>query len=65
MALNVCLDGQDPCDHRGCCTMAPIWRLGQEKMLDVWRQVKLTSVALKPADDGHVGLVHLGLAGSR
>ncbi len=60
VALNVCLDGEHTCGHSNCCTMAPIWRIGQEKMLDVYRETKLSSLAVKPADNGKVGLVSLG-----
>jgi Rrf2 family protein len=60
VALNVCLDDDDSCNHSGSCTMAPVWRLAQEKMLDVLRQTKLSDLAVKPADNGRVGLVQLG-----
>ncbi len=61
VALNVCLDGEDACGHSTACTMVSVWRLGQEKMLDVYRQAKLSDLAFKPADDGQVGLVQLRL----
>ncbi len=35
VALNVCLDGEDACGHSTCCTMMSVWKLGQERMLDV------------------------------
>jgi len=61
VALNVCLDGDDACDHSTCCTMMSVWKLGQERMLDVYRQVRLSDLAFKPADDGTIGLVQLHL----
>jgi Rrf2 family protein len=61
VALNVCLDGEDACGHSPSCTMASVWRLGQERMLDVYRQTKLSELAFKTADGGQVGLVHLQL----
>ncbi len=61
VALNVCLDGEDACGHSTCCTMMSVWKLGQERMLDVYRQARLSDVAFKPADDGTVGLVQLHL----
>jgi Rrf2 family protein len=61
VALNVCLDGDDACGHSTCCTMMSVWKLGQERMLDVYRQVSLSDLALKPADDGTIGLVQLHL----
>ncbi|HYD40885.1 MAG TPA: Rrf2 family transcriptional regulator [Anaeromyxobacter sp.] len=59
VALNVCLDGEATCGHSTLCTMMSVWKLGQERMLDVYRQAKLADVAFKPADDGSVGLVQL------
>jgi Rrf2 family protein len=56
VALNVCLDGEHHCGHSSCCTMSPIWRLGQEKMLDVYRQTKLSDLAIKPSATGQIGL---------
>ena len=61
VALNLCLDGQDACGHSTCCTMTSVWRLGQERMLDVYRQARLSDLAFKPADDGSIGLVQLEL----
>ena len=65
VALNVCLDGEDACGHSPCCTMMSVWKLGQERMLDVYRQAKLADLAFKPADDGTVGLVPLHLQPAR
>jgi hypothetical protein len=61
VALNVCLDGEDACGHSTACTMVAVWRQGQERMLDVYRQSKLSELAFKPADDGQIGLVQLQL----
>ena len=58
VALNVCLDGDDACGRSGTCTMVSVWRAGQERMLDVYRQAKLSELTLKPDDP--VGLVQLG-----
>jgi len=62
VALNVCLDGEDACGHSTCCTMVQVWRQGQERMLDVYRQSKLSDLAFKPTSDGHIGLVQLTAA---
>ena len=59
VAVNVCLDGEDTCDHSTACTMVHVWRQGQDRMLDVYRQTKLSELAFKPAVDGSVGLVQL------
>ncbi len=59
VALNVCLDGDDACGHASSCTMVSVWKQGQERMLDVYRQAKLSELAFKAASDGQVGLVQL------
>jgi Rrf2 family protein len=61
VALNVCLDGEDACGHTSACTMVDVWRQGQERMLDVYRQVRLAELAFKATADGQVGLVQLTL----
>ena len=60
VALNVCLDGDDACGRSGTCTMVSVWKAGQERMLDVYRQAKLSGLTLKPDDPAPVGLVQLG-----
>jgi Rrf2 family protein len=62
VALNVCLDGDDACGHSSACTMVSVWKQGQERMLDVYRQAKLSELAFKPDDAGQVGLVQLTTA---
>lgn len=65
VALNVCLDGEDACGHSTACTMVQVWRQGQERMLDVYRQAKLSDLAFKPTSDGQIGLVQLSAAAAR
>lgn len=60
IALNVCLDGDDTCGRSSTCTMVSVWKAGQERMLDVYRQAKLSELTLKPDDPGQVGLIQLG-----
>ena len=62
IAINVCLDGDDPCKKSEFCTMVDVWRTGQEKMLEVYRETKLASLALKPDAAGQVGFVQLAAA---
>jgi Rrf2 family protein len=62
VALNICLDGDDACGHSSACTMVSVWKQGQERMLDVYRQAKLSELAFKPDDAGQVGLVQLTTA---
>jgi len=45
VALNVCLDGDDACGRAPHCTMVAVWREGQDRMLDVYRQAKLATLA--------------------
>jgi Rrf2 family protein len=59
VAINVCLDGEDPCGKAAACTMVDVWKRGQEKMLEVYREAKLASLALKPDASGQVGFVQL------
>jgi len=58
VAINACLDGDGSCGRAPSCTMLPVWRAGQERMLDVFRQVKLSKLALEDGGPG-VGLVQL------
>jgi Rrf2 family protein len=60
IALNVCLDGDDACGRSGTCTMVSVWKAGQDRMLDVYRQAKLSELTLKPDDAGPAPLVQLG-----
>jgi Rrf2 family protein len=61
IALNVCLD-EDGCGKAAACTMVGVWREGQERMLEVYRAATLASLALKPDENGQIGLVQLGVA---
>ncbi len=53
VALNVCLDDEEGCAREDICTMIGVWRLGQEKMLEVYRSAKLADLRL-PGDGGRV-----------
>ena len=59
VALNVCLDGDDACGRSSSCTMVSVWKLGQERMLDVYRQARLSELTMKAAEEGSGGLVNL------
>ncbi len=52
VALNVCLDPDDACPRQPGCTLADVWREGQEKMLDVYRNANLAVLAGKAVDGG-------------
>jgi Rrf2 family protein len=46
--LNVCSDKNDhnTCSFSGGCTMLSVWRLGQERMLEVYRHARLDKLAM-------------------
>jgi Rrf2 family protein len=48
IAINVCLDDDDACGRQPICNMSAVWREGQERMLDVFRQTSLSSLADRP-----------------
>jgi len=56
IALNVCLDDEG-CRRESSCTMASVWREGQEKMLEVYRHAKLADIRLpgEPQDIVNLG----------
>jgi Rrf2 family protein len=57
IALNVCLDDEG-CGRSEFCTMVGVWRAGQEKMLEVYRQAKLSDLRM-PAEPA-LEVVNLG-----
>jgi len=48
IAVNVCLDEDDACSRQPICAMSAVWREGQERMLDVFRQTTLAVIADSP-----------------
>ncbi|MHB8407809.1 MAG: RrF2 family transcriptional regulator [Acidiferrobacterales bacterium] len=52
--LNVCLSetGKGSCAVSPSCTMYSIWKQGQERMLEVYRGVRLDTLAMKPEGQG-------------
>ncbi len=44
--VNVCTDTHSACNHLDACTMLGVWRLGQERMLEVYRHAKLDKLAM-------------------
>jgi Rrf2 family protein len=57
VALNVCLD-DGGCVRADICTMVGVWREGQEKMLEVYRNAKLAELRLPP--EATASVVSLG-----
>jgi Rrf2 family protein len=43
--LNVCLDHKDRCDVSAGCTMYQVWKVGQDRMLEVYRRTSLAELA--------------------
>jgi len=48
--LNVCLDHKDRCDVSAGCTMYEIWKVGQDRMLEVYRRTSLGQLASEPTE---------------
>ncbi|MFL5248256.1 MAG: Rrf2 family transcriptional regulator, partial [Myxococcales bacterium] len=61
--LNVCLDHKDRCDVSASCTMYHIWKAGQDRMLDVYRNTTLAELSMPP--DLESPPVVLGVSGAR
>jgi Rrf2 family protein len=43
--LNVCLDHKERCDVSSSCTMYNVWKVGQDRMLEVYRKTSLADLA--------------------
>jgi len=54
--LNVCLDDKDRCDVSAGCTMYQVWKIGQDRMLEVYRRTSLAQLAAEPADPVPIAL---------
>lgn len=46
--LNVCLDHKDRCDVSAGCTMYHVWKVGQDRMLEVYRKTSLAELIAEP-----------------
>lgn len=46
VVVNVCQDGHDTCKVSGVCTMYGVWKLGQQRMLEVYRGTTLDRLAM-------------------
>jgi Rrf2 family protein len=44
--VNVCQDDHDSCHLSHGCTMYGVWKLGQERMLEVYRNARLDKLAM-------------------
>ena len=44
--VNVCQDNHDACKLSRSCTMYGVWKLGQERMLEVYRSARLDRLAM-------------------
>lgn len=44
--VNVCQDSHDACKLSRACTMYGVWKLGQERMLEVYRAATLDTLAM-------------------
>ncbi|HET9451756.1 MAG TPA: Rrf2 family transcriptional regulator [Aggregicoccus sp.] len=53
VVVNVCQDSHDACKLSRSCTMYGVWKLGQQRMLEVYRAATLDTLAmtdLRPSD---------------
>ena len=53
VVVNVCQDSHDACKVSRSCTMYGVWKLGQQRMLEVYRAATLDTLAmtdLRPSD---------------
>ncbi len=63
VSVNVCQDSHDACKLSRTCTMYGVWKLGQERMLEVYRTATLDKLAMPgfgKAGAGREALVRLG-----
>ncbi|MFL5318270.1 MAG: RrF2 family transcriptional regulator [Myxococcaceae bacterium] len=58
VVVNVCQDNHDACKLSKSCTMYGVWKLGQQRMLEVYRHATLDKLAMTelkaPEDDGTI-----------
>ena len=47
IVVNLCLEGGDVCKLTPSCTMYAVWKLGQERMLEVYRSATLDKLVLQ------------------
>ncbi len=45
--VNVCQDAHDACQVSRACTMYGVWKLGQQRMLEVYRSVTMDQLAMR------------------
>lgn len=46
ISINVCQDNHEACKLSRACTMYGVWRLGQQRMLEVYRAATLDTLAM-------------------
>jgi len=47
IVVNLCLDGGDACKLTPSCTMYAVWKRGQERMLEVYREATLDQLVMQ------------------
>ncbi len=47
ITVNVCTDAHTSCNLSPTCSMFGVWKLGQERMLEVYRTTKLDKLAMR------------------
>ncbi len=54
--VNVCTDEHKHCSFSPTCTMFGVWRLGQERMLEVYRNARLDKLAMRGLREASVAV---------
>lgn len=63
VTVNLCQgDSHEACKVSSACTMYSVWKWGQQRMLEVFRQVTLEQIAMKDLHKQHPALAQLGAA---
>jgi Rrf2 family protein len=63
--LNVCLDHKERCDVSASCTMYHVWKAGQDRMLEVYKNTTLAELSMPPDLEPQPQRVVLGVSGVR
>lgn len=57
--VNLCSDHDSACSFAFGCSMSSVWRMGQERMLEVLRHARLDKLAMRGLKGEHDPLHHL------
>lgn len=63
--VNVCADNHDACSLSKACSMYSIWKLGQDRMLEVYRSATLDKLAMHELRARAINAARLRVAGQQ